>query len=594
MTPKQIETAERLLSMFDELGSWTEVDKKSRVSAARRRGLLKQYREHEDVLAKAGRDQTARKVRVFISYREEDQEFAHVLSEKMRGWGVENIYSFADPHGGTDPGVPIPDDVRKNIKKSHLVIVLFTKKDADWDWVNREIGSAETSGVRIVTFQLYDDEPRFGTQNLRIQLDESSLTKFVKSFLSAREFFHGIESPLWPMAAALPPAFKGFYESEAKDLLSRLQAAKERVEKSTGDAKEIKVFVSCRHTADDHRIGKCLAGIFTEWLKDTPADVRFSSRDPGLDDKTRQFLLDAHLVVLVYTDAVAAEGVSYVNVSNEAGVAWEPSVPTRFMVFQILSAKPDQSVLDLSGDNSLDTRRLEALRKFVEELFSTEGFFPGFPALVQSGAKASFLEPFFEQESKKLFEKLEEIRVSRLADPEERNAVVGTKNRWAFVGLKIEAADLQRVEEALETAAESDEGSAKKDEKAALKLRRGELAGSLKLSDGTEWGLNHFGYNVREEALRRKPDFATMVDVWQREAPGEGKADRKWADEILDEIWAFWTGQGGYRLSWTAVPSAHPSADVDFYPVLVQVDKYEDGARRYEVHMFILRRRSAR
>ncbi|QDV38103.1 toll/interleukin-1 receptor domain-containing protein [Tautonia plasticadhaerens] len=92
---------------------------------------------------------------VFISHATPDKWIAKVLCEKLEGVGATTFRDDRDVDGGDD----IPDEIRRQIKRSKELLVLLTPKSVGRPWVLLEIGAAWLwSGKTRITVVLYHVE----------------------------------------------------------------------------------------------------------------------------------------------------------------------------------------------------------------------------------------------------------------------------------------------------------------------------------------------------------------------------------------------------------------------------------------------------
>src|SRR3954470_992619 len=73
---------------------------------------------------------------VFISHATADKWIARTICEKLEAAGAATFRDDRDIKGGDD----IPDEIRRQIKRSKEMLVLLTPKSVDRDWVRFEVG----------------------------------------------------------------------------------------------------------------------------------------------------------------------------------------------------------------------------------------------------------------------------------------------------------------------------------------------------------------------------------------------------------------------------------------------------------------------
>lgn len=75
---------------------------------------------------------------VFVSHATADKWIARTICEKLETVGATTFRDDRDINGGDD----IPDEIRRQIKRSKEMLVLMTPKSVDRPWVLLEVGAA--------------------------------------------------------------------------------------------------------------------------------------------------------------------------------------------------------------------------------------------------------------------------------------------------------------------------------------------------------------------------------------------------------------------------------------------------------------------
>ena len=85
---------------------------------------------------------------VFVSHATADKWLAKTICEKIESVGATCFRDDRDIHGGDD----IPDEIRRQIKRSRELIVILTPESVRSQWVTLEVGAAWgwSSRLRIV------------------------------------------------------------------------------------------------------------------------------------------------------------------------------------------------------------------------------------------------------------------------------------------------------------------------------------------------------------------------------------------------------------------------------------------------------------
>jgi hypothetical protein len=124
---------------------------------------------------------------VFISHASADKWLAKILCEKIEETGATTFRDDRDINGGDD----IPDELRRQIKRSRELVVLLTPESVNRLWVILEVGGALfwSKRLRIVPILCHvgiDPLPLMLQNKKAIQLNNvddylSELSKRVRS-----------------------------------------------------------------------------------------------------------------------------------------------------------------------------------------------------------------------------------------------------------------------------------------------------------------------------------------------------------------------------------------------------------------------------
>lgn len=93
--------------------------------------------------------EVAKDYQIFISHATADKWIARMICEKLEAVGAKTFRDDRDIHGGDD----IPDEIRRQIKRSKELVVLITPQSAGRPWILFEAGGAwiSSKSIRIVT-----------------------------------------------------------------------------------------------------------------------------------------------------------------------------------------------------------------------------------------------------------------------------------------------------------------------------------------------------------------------------------------------------------------------------------------------------------
>lgn len=85
---------------------------------------------------------------VFVSHATADKWLAKVLCDKIEATGAVSFRDDRDINGGDD----IPEEIRRQIKRSREIVVLLTPDSINRTWVTLEVGAAwgRSKAMRIL------------------------------------------------------------------------------------------------------------------------------------------------------------------------------------------------------------------------------------------------------------------------------------------------------------------------------------------------------------------------------------------------------------------------------------------------------------
>jgi hypothetical protein len=139
--------------------------------------------------------------RVFISHRHVDKRIADAIRVNLTCWGVAeaDIYQSSHAGGGPPIGDEIKKDVKENLGRADLFILVYTGKRQDWPLF--ELGIASARGLRIVVFQFSAAAPPMQQGERNVRITEEDVLTFTNNFHKHERFF--LDKP--PFAPGLPP-----------------------------------------------------------------------------------------------------------------------------------------------------------------------------------------------------------------------------------------------------------------------------------------------------------------------------------------------------------------------------------------------------
>lgn len=132
------------------------------------------------------------KVSVFISHKHEDMDAAQLLHRKLELYGGDRVECFISekiPYGSD-----WFDQIRTNLARADVVLLLFTLTDASWDWPLYEVGLAtnledsDSERCRIVClYPPYAQPPEPIKYAQAVKADQEGITDFLYRFFCTSE-----------------------------------------------------------------------------------------------------------------------------------------------------------------------------------------------------------------------------------------------------------------------------------------------------------------------------------------------------------------------------------------------------------------------
>ncbi|MCG8406268.1 MAG: hypothetical protein MI923_13810 [Phycisphaerales bacterium] len=323
----------------------------------------------------------------------------------------------------------------------------------------------------------------------------------------------------------------------------------------------LKIFISHKH--DDRDYADVVTSQLFTWGFQENQIFQSTSRkakSPGVGQpitpEIKQFLHDCHLVIFIYTH----KRLNWEWPAFEIGVAEDPKVSTMIVTLQIFDDQPaiqqERRIVQLTSDD---------VHSLVRDFHTRPNFFPGF------GAYQKLAPDGIANRAQTLYDEL--IKIKQL-DKSETDEAPDRESRWGYVRVRVDGDVMRQLYEKWENT----------EDKEAI---RGEihecLADKLIIVDGTGWALYHNGVaqGAEETPVKEKWSLRKLESFWRETI--EAKDQPGWLEEVLREIWRFRTAKRS-QLSWTKYPSAY--SEKDFYPIVLHTDKYENGAREYDIYTF--------
>jgi hypothetical protein len=148
---------------------------------------------------------TARRPLVFISHRHQDKPLADVIARFLRGssGGRVDVFQSSDAESdGPRAGGNLTDQLRDALWKAGLVILLYTRQDADWAWCMFECGLAlqpNTPDTRLKVFTCGNPgPPQFLGRVVVKTTERADVQRFTNDYLTEADFFPDLHEKVAP------------------------------------------------------------------------------------------------------------------------------------------------------------------------------------------------------------------------------------------------------------------------------------------------------------------------------------------------------------------------------------------------------------
>jgi hypothetical protein len=111
-------------------------------------------------------------------------------------WSVpkDAIFQSSDHRSGAEIGLTLKEELRKALGEAHLVLLIFTDQDADWQFCMWETGVATdphdaTPSTRIAVFQAGMELPRVFNDEVIFKMTKDDIRRFVHQFHTTKGFY---------------------------------------------------------------------------------------------------------------------------------------------------------------------------------------------------------------------------------------------------------------------------------------------------------------------------------------------------------------------------------------------------------------------
>jgi len=145
-------------------------------------------------------DRQSAKPLVFISHKHKDKGIADVISQFLRNRSLNKVEIFQSSSAsakGPEIGKNLTQELKQNLRRASVVILVYTTSDQDWSYCTWECGIAMSPDTRIILFQCAADIPPIFQEQVRVDIRNSdAIQRFTKDFLTGTDFFPGRKEPI--------------------------------------------------------------------------------------------------------------------------------------------------------------------------------------------------------------------------------------------------------------------------------------------------------------------------------------------------------------------------------------------------------------
>lgn len=142
---------------------------------------------------------------IFISHRHEDKPLADVVANFLRGRsaGQVDVHQSSDANSeGPKPGSRLTKSLQDALWRAGRVILIFTRKDANWGWCLFECGVAlrpDSPPTLFTVFTSGEAAPPQLADRVHVKIrDRTDVQRFTNLFLTDPGFFPGFDNPIAP------------------------------------------------------------------------------------------------------------------------------------------------------------------------------------------------------------------------------------------------------------------------------------------------------------------------------------------------------------------------------------------------------------
>lgn len=139
-------------------------------------------------------------VRIFVSHKHEDRDIANSIKEDLESYAADKLELFVSGKNLTLGGDYLAE-IKAELRRSDLLLLLFTAPAKDWDWCLFEAGMftpliSENERRRIISIHPPNGNGPSPLNNLHgVKADLKSLIDFLRSFYRTTEIVN-LEKPL--------------------------------------------------------------------------------------------------------------------------------------------------------------------------------------------------------------------------------------------------------------------------------------------------------------------------------------------------------------------------------------------------------------
>lgn len=133
----------------------------------------------------------------FISHRHADAEIAQTLRNYLVDWGIKDVFLSSYPQSGLKITGDLNNEIRDNLLRAKLVVLIFTHENQDWSWCAYECGLAsepKEGRTNLIIIQCTSDKPRILDHKYLVKLTQRDIVRFCHQIHKDDDIWPGVKA----------------------------------------------------------------------------------------------------------------------------------------------------------------------------------------------------------------------------------------------------------------------------------------------------------------------------------------------------------------------------------------------------------------